>query len=89
MAEISDSDLTAHVKRMIQDGPDWKPGHYFNDAGDFLQVLWDDSPYYAVWINDRVTLLKSIETDEIIGTQAWGVRKEVNDNDKYSDDDRS
>ena len=77
--ETSEGDLIAHIEKLAKDAPfDWKPGHYYNDGGDFLQILWSDKPTYAEWINERVTLLRCQETDEVVGAQAWGVKNEAN-----------
>ena len=51
-----------------REGP-YEPGSWYNDTGDILNVMWSDESYYARWLNHRVTLLISQETDKVIGCE--------------------
>ena len=73
ITEMSPEDLEKHIQELLKDRPPWKPGAYYNDAGDILSTHWSETEYYAEWLNDRVTLLRSQHTDEVVGCQIWGL----------------
>lgn len=54
----------------------FQPNAWFNEDGDFLEVDWDDSRSYGEQTkNGRMTIMRSIETEEIVGVKVYGIRK--------------
>ena len=47
---------------------EFKPGLFYNETGDQLEVYWKDGLGVAKWINQYVTLMLSIEDEkDVIG----------------------
>lgn len=46
---------------------DWRPGWFYNKAGDQIEVLWDTAPYYAKWVNHNLTLYLSQDDHRVVG----------------------
>lgn len=53
--------------------PRFKPG--WRHKGGFIQVQWDDVPYYTHYMNNRVTLLQDRRNRRVIGCQIMGMKK--------------
>lgn len=45
----------------------------FNKLGDYLEVFFDDEEYYSDWIDDTLTVFRSLETHELNGCKICNV----------------
>ena len=68
-------DLEALREAMERQGPrpKFEPHAWYNSAGEMLEVFWSSDSSYAKRINDRLTLLLSIETEEVVGCYVKGL----------------
>ena len=53
--------------------PPWRPNTFYNAEGDILHVYLSNEESYAKWLNPKVTVLLSRETDEIVGINIGGL----------------
>jgi len=60
----------------------FKPGVFYNRAGDILEAHWKDGPYIGNYLGNGIDLfLKCKETEdepeEIVGCMIWGIKKRL------------
>jgi len=61
--------------------PPWKPEAHYNEDGDIIAVhLNDEVAFYAKWLTPQISVLLSMETDEIIGVEIWGTKRLFKEN---------
>jgi hypothetical protein len=66
--------LEEKLKEMKQEP--FQPNAWFNEDGDLLEAYWDESRAYGVQTkNGRMTIMRSVETEEIVGVKVYGIRK--------------
>lgn len=54
----------------------FQPNAWFNREGDFLEVYWDESRAYGTDTeNHMITIMRSTETEEIVGVKIHGIHK--------------
>ena len=74
MSQQAPDEFEEAMTRLLNEPrPPWKPGAYYCKDGDLLEALWSPESYYAVWLNERVTLLKDQKTNEVVGCQITGL----------------
>ncbi len=57
----------------------FEPFVSFNSDGGFLEIYWKDNPCYAEDCENRhLTLMKDMETHEVVGIKIHGVHKLLN-----------
>jgi len=60
---------------------DFRPGLFYNEPGDQLEVIWKDELGVAKWINQYLTLKLSIEDEkEVIGVIITNFRESFEHN---------
>ncbi len=57
--------------------PPWKPEPFYNVDGDGIELYLSDDCSYTKWLCPGVEVKLSIETDEIVGINIWGVKKRI------------
>jgi len=54
------------------------PGVWYNEAGDVLEVVWENTPSVSRWLNHLVTIRHRVEPDgsegPVTGVSIWGAR---------------
>lgn len=60
--------------------PEFKPHVWYNTDGDMIEVYWKKDNSYGVWINHNLTLLKSQDTDEVVGVLIEDVSRFIGKN---------
>lgn len=58
---------------------DFKPGWFYNEAGDQIEAYWKKAPARAERFNDEIDLYRDRETNEIVGVCIKGVKKRFED----------
>lgn len=54
---------------------EFKPGVFYNRAGDQIEVWFENDLAYAENAGDRLTLERSMDTDLVVGAKVHGVKK--------------
>jgi hypothetical protein len=68
------------VERLTREGKTPESGWFFSEEGRMIQAFWENVPYYATRINDRITLYKAHQENEsrpkdrVIGVQVKGIK---------------
>lgn len=55
----------------------FKPTVFYNQYGDCLEFVASNEPYYAERVDSLVTVHRSIETNEIVGSVIKGIKTRV------------
>jgi hypothetical protein len=74
MTAISNSDFAAHLLKLAQDAPAFRPSAAYDPDGDCIEFLYSPDSFYAERVDDLVTVYYSQDTKEIIGSLIKGVR---------------
>src|ERR1700730_17372645 len=53
--------------------PSFRAEPWYNSAGDSIHFHWEADEFYGDRIDDKLTLYRSVRTDEIVGCQIKGV----------------
>jgi hypothetical protein len=52
----------------------FEPHKFYNKAGDTIEVVTKPGSQKGLWINNDLTILLDMETDEIIGAIVSGIK---------------
>ena len=77
MSEMSDMTIAtkADLEEMFGEPVEtFEPFAYYNHEGDCVEFFAKSEKYYGQWIDHYVTVYRSSETDEIIGSLITNVR---------------
>ena len=53
--------------------PRFSASPWYNGAGDCIHYHWRQDEYYADWVDDKITVYRSIKTNEAVGLQIKGI----------------
>ncbi len=54
-------------------GREFEPTWYYNAEGDCIETIWEKGEYYAVRVNNAITLYKERESDRVVGAMLKNV----------------
>ena len=67
-------DLEEYIKDAKPMGK-FTPKPFYCEEGNYIKVFWSDEPSYAQEVSPEVTIFKSFETDEVVGSQIPRIRQ--------------
>jgi hypothetical protein len=73
MTAMSNADFAAHLLKLAQDAPAFQPTAVYDADGDCIEFLSRPDPFYAERVDDLVTVYRSQDNGEIIGSLIKGV----------------
>ena len=73
MTAMSNADFAAHLLKLAQDAPAFRPVAVYDADGDCIEFLSRPDPFYAERVDDLVTVYRSQENRQIIGSLIKGI----------------
>jgi hypothetical protein len=74
MTAMSSSDFAAHMLKLAVGAPAFEPTATYDADGDCIEFLAKSDPFYGERVDDLVTVYRSQENGEIIGSLIKGVQ---------------
>lgn len=74
MTAMSNSDFAAHLLKLAQDAPAFRPIATYDPDGDCIEFLARGDAFYGTRVDDLLTVYHSQENDQIIGSLIKGVK---------------
>jgi len=59
----------------VEPQPPWRPSAYYDRKRDTIDVHLADEPHYVQWVSPQISVLLSVETNELIGIEINKVRR--------------
>lgn len=75
MSVTPNGDFAEYMTRLAAEVPPFEPMAYYDPDGDCIEFIAKPDPFYAERVDGLVTVYRSFETGEIVGSLIKGVRR--------------
>ena len=73
MATMSSSDFAERMMLLASSATEFRPTATYDPDGDCIEFLAKPDPFYAERVDDLVTVYRSQETHEVVGSLTQGI----------------
>lgn len=76
----------SEIRQLLKENPPARkfvPYCYLSEQADALTVYFEGDADYSEWLNEHITLYRSLETKEIVGCRVKGIESVIQDLPNY------